>query len=85
MSTNVLDCQWCRKIFPLNEMFSVDACCEEHQERLLRARKCLNPKCGSLDTLEIAGVVDSSVTVRCQQCGQTSFYLVAERPNTASG
>lgn len=29
-----LDCLYCHKIFPLNKMYSVDACCSEHQEML---------------------------------------------------
>jgi len=43
--------------------------------------KCLNKKCGSKNTIEIGGVVDSSTTVRCKLCGQTSWYPVWYAPN----
>jgi len=38
----VLDCVWCGVVLPVNEMFSVDACCEEHQ-RLLDTPPYLPP------------------------------------------
>jgi len=33
-SKKVLDCVWCGVVLPVGEMFSVDACCEEHQRLL---------------------------------------------------
>jgi len=34
MSEKVLDCLYCNKYFPVEEMFSVDACCIEHHMKL---------------------------------------------------
>ncbi len=34
MKDHNLDCQYCHKIFDINDMFTVDACCEEHQKLL---------------------------------------------------
>ena len=31
-----LDCQYCHKMFLINEMYSVDACCEDHQKELVQ-------------------------------------------------
>lgn len=31
LNGGVLDCLICKKYFPVSQMFSVDACCEEHQ------------------------------------------------------
>ena len=33
-SKKILDCQYCKKYFPINDMYSCDACCEEHQKQL---------------------------------------------------
>lgn len=36
--SNVLDCQYCHKWFSINEMYSVDACNEEHQKLLMEMK-----------------------------------------------
>ena len=34
-NAKMLECQYCNEWFFINEIFSVDACTEEHQEQLL--------------------------------------------------
>jgi len=61
-----LDCQFCGKIFPINEMYSVDACSSECQEKLEAWRNWVFPCCKKPLPAHLGGVELATCS-----CGQS--------------
>ena len=73
MMNKTLNCVYCGKETPINEMFSVDACCEDHQNKLSIMKPC--PVCGSE---KMPRIMDGVLFEHSFQCIRCASIILAE-------